>query len=75
MSKLTLSVDPAVVARAKRYARKHGVSISRMVEDYLASVAKSPAEPELPPVLRSVMGILKHADPAGYRKHLARKDR
>jgi hypothetical protein len=43
-TKLTLSVDPAVVSRAKRYAAKQGVSVSWLVETYLASVSR----PDLP---------------------------
>ena len=76
MSKLTLSVDERVVSRAKRYARQRGVSISKMVETYLAAVAgpASPALPE-PPILRSLRGSLKKADLDEYRRHLAIKYR
>ena len=76
MSKLTLSVDDRVVSRAKRYASQRGVSVSEMVETYLASVVEpvSPAAQDAP-ILRSVRGALKKADLAGYRKHLAAKYR
>ena len=72
MSKLTLSVDDRVVFRAKRYAKQRGVSISAMVEAYLAAVAapSSPAKKDAP-VLRLVRGSLTKADLTGYRKHLA----
>jgi len=73
MSKLTLSVDPAVVSRAKRYAKENGVSLSKMVEAYLASISAPPPARKMPPVLRSLRGILKRADPADYKKHLAEK--
>jgi hypothetical protein len=73
MSKLTLSVDPSVVARAKRYAKQNGISLSRMVETYLASISAPPAAKKMPPVLRSLRGILKRADPEDYKKHLAEK--
>jgi hypothetical protein len=75
MSKLTLSVDPAVVSRAKRYAKQNGVSLSGMVEVYLASISAPPAAKEMPPILRSLRGILKRADPEDYKKHLAAKYR
>ena len=76
MAKLTLSVDDRVVSRAKQYAKRRGVSVSEMVEAYLSAVA----EPALPatgaiPILRSVRGVLKHADVDEYRKHLAAKYR
>jgi hypothetical protein len=76
MAKLTLSVDDRVVSRAKQYAKLQGVSVSEMVEAYLAAVA----EPHPPaagdaPILRSVRGVLKNADIDGYREHLAMKYR
>ena len=73
MSKLTLSVDASVVSRAKRYAKQNGISLSRMVETYLASISAPPAAKKMPPVLRSLRGILNRADPEDYKKHLAEK--
>lgn len=76
MSKLTLSVDNAVVARAKRYAKTRGTSISKMVEAYLSAVAEPPARPQADtPILRSVRGILKKADVKDYRRYLENKYR
>ena len=76
MAKLTLSVDGRVVSSAKRYAKLRGVSVSEMVENYLAAVAEPPS-PTLgsAPVLRSVRGVLRNADVGEYRKHLAAKYR
>jgi hypothetical protein len=76
MAKLTLSVDDRVVSRAKQYAKRWGVSISEMVEAYLAAVAEPPSSvPGAAPILRSVRGILKNADIGQYRKHLAQRHR
>lgn len=76
MSKLTLSVDDAVISRAKRYAKKQGVSVSKMVEAYLAAVAEpSSRVPEDTPILRSVRGVLKNADVKDYKRYLVRKYR
>jgi hypothetical protein len=75
MPKLTLSVDPSVVAGAKRYARRHGISVSKLVQAYLSDLA-TPREPEdEPPVLRSLRGTLKRADVREYRRHLSEKHR
>ena len=76
MAKLTLSVDDRVVSRAKRYARKRGVSVSAMVEAYLASVDEA-SSPSLSaaPVLRSIRGVLRKADIGSWRKHIADKYR
>ena len=75
MSKLTLSVDPAVVARAKRYAKRHGLSISGMVEAYLSAITAEPSAADRLPVLRSLTGILKRGDVESYHQHVVRKHR
>jgi antitoxin component of RelBE/YafQ-DinJ toxin-antitoxin module len=76
MSKLTLSVDDQVVSSAKRYAKQRGLSVSEMVEAYLAAVANAASLPNRDaPILRSVRGSLKKADLKDYRKHLAIKYR
>jgi hypothetical protein len=72
-TKLTLSLDPAVITRAKRYAKQRGVSVSAMVETYLAAVSQPVGTSETPQVRRRLQGILKGADPADYRRHLERK--
>ena len=72
-TKLTLSVNPTVVSRAKRYAKQQGVSVSRLVEVYLASISEQPKDTDLPPIVASLCGILKGSDPEAYRKHLVRK--
>jgi len=77
MAKLTLSVDVSVVSRAKKYAKRRGVSVSEMVEAYLTAVA-APSSPDTTgsaPILRSVRGVLKNADIGEYRKHLEAKYR
>jgi len=75
MPKLTLSVDPDVAARAKRYAKGRGTSVSRMVESYLTSVTQPEARKEKTPILDSLAGILKRADIGDYHKHLSKKHR
>lgn len=75
MSKLTLSVDPKVAARAKKYAKQHGVSVSSMVELYLDRVVRAErGQEEDPPILRAVRGILKkNTSREDYRKYLEAK--
>ena len=75
MSKLTLSIDETVVARAKHYAKQRGLSVSKLVEAYLAAVSGPPHAGEDPPVLRSLRGTLKKAGRGEYRRHLVRKYR
>ncbi len=75
MSKLTLSVDSSVVEGAKRYAREHGVSVSRLVQTYLSALATPESPASEPPVLRGLRGTLRRVSVADYRRHLAAKYR
>ncbi len=75
MSKSTLSVSKPVAERAKRYAKRQGTSVSKLVEDYLSAVTEPPEIPDEPPVLRSLRGMLKRGSRADYRRHLAEKYR
>ena len=38
MSKLTLSVDHTTIDAAKDYAKRHGISVSKLVARFLASL-------------------------------------
>lgn len=79
MTKLTLSVDEKVVARAKKYAAARGTSVSRLVESYLDAVARAKRsdDKELPPITRRLLGVLKGTkyDREDYRDYLERKYR
>lgn len=71
-AKLTLSIDPDVVANAKKYAAEAGISLSQLVEGYLVALAAPSAPPETP-VLARWRGALRGVDPQDYRDHLAKK--
>jgi hypothetical protein len=75
MSKLTLSVDEAVVKRAKRYAARRGVSVSQLVEQYLELVSRPPAPraADTPPVLQMLRGAGRGAALDDYRRYLRKK--
>jgi hypothetical protein len=76
VAKLTLSVDDRIVSRARQYAKLRGVSVSAMVEAYLAAVAEPAASAGgAAPILRSLRGVLRNGDIEAYRKHLASKYR
>lgn len=38
--KLTITIEEALIPRAKRYARRQGVSLSSLIEDALARMAE-----------------------------------
>ena len=80
MAKLTLSVDAAIVERAKRYAARHGTSVSRLVRDFLEALSRpagaaTKVDGEVPPVLRRLRGSLRGAKVGDYHDHLAGKYR
>ena len=45
-TKLTLTVEQAVIERAKTYARKTGRSLSAIIESYLESLIQQEPDPE-----------------------------
>ena len=74
--KLKLRVEKSVAARARRYARQQGLSISAMVEAYLSSVAEPlRMTPRDTPILRSLRGSLRSGDVKQYRRYLTMKYR
>jgi len=79
MSKLTLSVENAVVKRAKRYAARRGTSVSRLVQQYLDLVSRPVATPEaeLTPLLKQLRAEMKgvSVDVGDYYRYLERKYR
>jgi len=77
-TKLTLTVDPRVIAAAKQYAADSGTSVSRLVEDYLAAIVAAPA-PARPapapsaPVLARLRGSMRDVALEDYRVHQVEK--
>ncbi|MBI2377260.1 MAG: hypothetical protein HYV07_24885 [Deltaproteobacteria bacterium] len=72
-AELTLSLDPRVIADAKRYAADAGTSVSELVENFLAAIATSAPPSAQAPVLSKLRGCMKNADVASYHAHLERK--
>jgi len=70
--KLTLSVDGAVIERAKRFSRRNQTSVSRLVSEFLGSLG---TEYEVAtPVVGRLRGVLpSSASQDEYRAHLESK--
>lgn len=77
MTKLTLSIDESVVKQAKQYAKSQGISVSKMVQTYLAEASAAHPEGEPEPVLRKIRSMVKNRNVTmdDYRAHLEQKYR
>jgi hypothetical protein len=76
-TKLTLRLEKRLIERAKRMAKKEGKSLSQMVADYFRALSRDSVLPEdeLPPITRSLFGLLKgtEVDEEDYRRYLDEK--
>ena len=71
-----LSLEPDAIARGERYGRRHGKSLSQLVNDFLRGLPlESPPERELSPLVRRLRGIAAGGQTGReeYREGLYRK--
>ena len=73
--RLNITVDPAVIERARRYTQQHNISISRLVTEFLAQLPiEDKSEETLTPTVRRLLGVARGAgDREDYRRHLVEK--
>jgi len=58
-TKLTLKLDKSVIDQAKHYAKSHNMSLSRMIESYLATVTEHERkEIKITPLVESLSGVV-----------------
>ena len=68
-TKLTLRLDSRIISRAKRYAKKRNISLSKMFESYLDSVTKEDnSGMEITPLVKSLSGVIELPVDYDYRK-------
>ena len=73
-TKLTIRIDRATLERAKRYARDHGTSVTRLVTSHLERLGVGDETGGKAPVTRRLTGVLPaDASLQDYRDHLERK--
>lgn len=59
-TKLTLNLNKDVIKRAKKYAKFHKVSLSKLIESYLSSLtSKEKQEIEITPLVESLSGLIQ----------------
>lgn len=75
-TKLTLRIDENLIEFGKRWAKMRGKSLSKLVADYLAFLARLPVDDEeLPPTTRRLLGIAHGVDEEDYHRYLEEKYR
>lgn len=75
-TKLTLSVDPDIVAAAKRYAAEHGTSVSAIVENLLDAIVRIDARRTSDtPLTDGLLGAADGATIEDYHRYLDEKYR
>lgn len=77
-TKLTLRLEERLIRKAKRYSKKSGKSVSKLVADYFSAIEEEGASKEdlaLSPRVRSLFGVLAggQASEKDYRRHLEEK--
>ncbi len=76
-TKLTLNLDKSVIEQAKKYAREHQVSLSKLIENYLDSITKSSTEKsKISPLVESLTGVIpdgNYNDREDYTDFLSEK--
>ncbi|MCO5262934.1 MAG: DUF6364 family protein [Lentimicrobium sp.] len=71
-TKLTLRLNDNVIERAKNYARRHKISLSKMIESYLDSITKQKEdEKKIPitPLVDSLSGVIDLPADYDYKRN------
>ena len=72
MTKLTLSVEEAVVEQAKQIAEANRTSVSAMFSQFVQSAAAAGAgPPKIGPLTRRLSGVMKLPPGKGYKELLS----
>ena len=69
--KLTLSLNQKIIEEAKKYAKRNGTSLSKMIESYFQSITTTPLEETditISPLVESLCGAGKLPDGFDYKK-------
>lgn len=72
-TKLTLSIEKAIIQKAKGYAEKTGRSLSDLIESYLESLIQADKDinmEQLPPKLDRLFGAAKISTDLDHKKEI-----
>jgi hypothetical protein len=73
-TKLTLTLEPSVIKRAKQYAKQKNRSLSDIIENYLKAITQeeTSAETEVTPIVKSLRGSFTAPDDFDYKQELSK---
>ncbi len=73
-TKFTIRIETEALERAKRYARQHGTSVTRLVSEFFRSLDKERIALSYTPILDELSGTLaSETSLEDYHKHLESK--
>lgn len=74
-TKLTLTIEQAIIEKAKKYAAGKGRSLSDIIENYLKVITneKSKEEIRLTPTVKALKGSFKAPDNFDYRAEITNR--
>ncbi len=70
-TKLTLRLNDTIIKRAKVYAKKHNISLSKMIESYLDSITKPNNDDKkisITPLVESLSGVINLPPDYDYKR-------
>ena len=74
-SKLTLKLDKSVIEQPKQYAKEQQISLSRLIENYLASLTQkdksNKKEIEISPFVKSIATGVSLPNDFNYKEEIA----
>lgn len=69
-TKLTLTIDKAVIEEAKAFAKEQGKSLSGIIENYLKTLPKEKKQDGISPNVKKLVGVVKLPANFDYKKEL-----
>jgi hypothetical protein len=74
-TKLILTIDEAVIIKAKKYAKNKENSLSNIIENYLKVLVEetSNRDDDLSPIVKSIKSLFSVAHNFDYKKELAKR--
>jgi hypothetical protein len=69
-TKLTLNLDKEIIEKSKEYAKSQSISLSKLIESYLASLVsdRQPKEIEITPLVKSLSGVIELKEGFDYKE-------